>query len=111
MGAVHSAELPYQFPGFSNTLKRDAPPLEEPQKKLARTMMEYWTHFAHSGKPWAEGARAWKAFETQKDVLWLEPDNIHYFDEDMEHHCAFWRQLYPDLLDSKYNPIEPMRKQ
>ncbi len=25
MGAVHSAELPYQFPGFSNTMKRDGP--------------------------------------------------------------------------------------
>jgi para-nitrobenzyl esterase len=103
MGAVHSAELPYQFPRFSNTLKRDGPRLEEPQRTLARTMMEYWTRFAHTGTPSADGAPAWEPFETEKDVLRLEPGNIGPFSMDAEHHCDFWRRLYPGLLDNNYN--------
>jgi para-nitrobenzyl esterase len=103
MGAVHSAELPYQFPGFSNTLKRDGPPLGEPQRRLAQTMMEYWTRFAHDGVPSAGGTPAWKPFGAERYALRLEPGNIGDLNMDAEHHCEFWRRLYPDLLDRKYN--------
>jgi para-nitrobenzyl esterase len=102
LGAVHSAELPYQFPGFSNTLSRDLAPLEKPQEDLARQMMAYWTSFAHTGTPSAENAPVWRPFQTEKDVLWLEPYNLRYFSVDEEHGCGFWRQLYPDRLDEKY---------
>lgn len=99
MGAVHTAELPYQFPGFSNTLERDLPPLKVPQKQLANVMMEYWTSFAGTGSPSStESKRVWKSFEKDGDVLWLEPGNIHNFSVDKEHHCDFWRRLYPRVL-------------
>jgi para-nitrobenzyl esterase len=106
MGAVHSAELPYQFPGFSNTMKRDDPCLKPPQKKLAKLMMEYWTSFARTGKPVAKDAphdlQVWEPFTTEEKVLWFEPDKLHYFNVDQEHQCGFWRQLYPEFLDMKY---------
>jgi para-nitrobenzyl esterase len=104
MGAVHSAELPYQFPRFSNTMKRDNPLLPHPQKNLANRMMAYWTSFARTGIPAAEGAPRWESFKTGEEVLWLEPDNIHSRSVDAVHHCDFWRRLYPDLLDRKYDP-------
>jgi para-nitrobenzyl esterase len=105
LGAVHSAELPYQFPGFSNTMKRDAPPLKPPQRELARLMMAYWTSFARSGTPAAAGAPSWKPFKTEEKVLWLEPGRVKSLNVDQEHECGFWRQLYPDLLDKKYDAI------
>jgi para-nitrobenzyl esterase len=104
MGAVHSAELPYQFPGFSNTMRRDNPPLQPPQLKLARRMMAYWTSFVRTGTPAAEGGPLWKPFKTGEEVLWLEPDSIDVRSVDEEHRCDFWRRLYPDLLDRKYDP-------
>lgn len=111
MGAVHSAELPYQFPGFSNTMKRDDPPLKDQQEKLAKLMMDYWTSFAHTGKPVAMDAppdlRAWRHFATEKDVLWFEPDKLNYSSMDKVHHCDFWRQLYPEFLDRQYNVFPP----
>ncbi len=111
MGAVHSSELPYQFPGFSNTLKRDDPPLEKPQRELAKLMMDYWTNFARTGNPNEPGKLPkWEPFKTAKDVLWFEPGKpLHPLkDEDVVdklHHCNFWRRLYPELLDSQYDVI------
>ena len=102
MGAVHSAELPYQFPGFDNTMTRGLAPLKEPQKALAKTMMAYWTSFARTGTPTAANAPAWKPFATEKDVLRLEPGNIRYISMDEEHKCDFWRRTYPDRLDRTY---------
>ncbi len=102
MGAVHSSELPYQFPGFSNTMKRDAAPLTPSQQALAAQMMAYWTSFARSGTPSAVGAPQWKAFTDAGAVLRLEPYKSAWFDADQAHRCGFWRSVYPDLLDRTY---------
>ncbi|WP_295585683.1 carboxylesterase family protein [uncultured Lamprocystis sp.] len=102
MGAVHSAELPYQFPGFSNTMKRDGAPLTQSQQALAAQMMAYWTSFARTGTPMAFGAPRWLPFAGPDAVLRLEPDKTAWFDADQAHRCGFWRALYPDLLDQTY---------
>jgi para-nitrobenzyl esterase len=100
MGAVHSAELPYQFPGFSNTSALDGPALAAPSQALANTMTAWWTSFARSGKPTATGAPTWKPFVSDRAVMRLEPGHMGDFDAGAAHHCAFWRRLYPELLGS-----------
>jgi para-nitrobenzyl esterase len=98
MGAVHSAELPYQFPNFSNTRKLDGPNLGVGAQGLSEQMLEYWTSFAATGVPVAREAPAWTPFESSSRVLRLDQGKVGYFDAATEHHCAFWRALYPDLL-------------
>ncbi len=98
MGAVHSAELPYQFPHFSNTKTLDGPDLSSDAQKLADQMLEYWTSFAANGVPRAQNARGWSAFKTGSRVMRFEPGNVNYFNATATHHCSFWQQLYPTLL-------------
>ena len=95
---MHSAELPYQFPHFSNTKKLDGPDLGSGAQKLADQMIEYWTSFAANGVPQAHNARAWSAFKTGSRVMRFEPGNVDYFDATAAHHCSFWQKLYPTLL-------------
>ncbi len=98
MGAVHSAELPYQFPHFSNTSTLDGPDLAAPSQALATTMTAWWTSFARTGKPDARGAPAWKPFVSDRAVMRLEPGKTGDFDAGAAHRCGFWRRLYPELL-------------
>ena len=98
MGAVHSAELPYQFPHFSNTTKFDGPDLAPTSQVLAMQMMAYWTSFAATGKPQAAGAPNWMPFRSSQDVMRLEPGRLGFFDDDAEHKCRFWHKLYPNIL-------------
>jgi para-nitrobenzyl esterase len=98
MGAVHSAELPYQFPGFSNTTKLDGPALSAPSQRLADQMMAYWTSFARTGTPQASLLPAWTPFKSANQVMRFAPDNVWNFDAGAAHHCAFWQGLYPDRL-------------
>jgi para-nitrobenzyl esterase len=99
MGAVHSAELPYQFPGFSNTTKLDGPVLAPSSQRLANQMMDYWTSFARTGIPKAADAPPWISFSSGADVMRLDPGKVGRFDASGEHHCDFWRKLYPAALD------------
>lgn len=98
MGAVHSAELPYQFPHFSNTTRLDGPDLSPASQLLAAQMMDSWTSFAVGGAPRAQGVVAWGKFHTSSDVMRLDPGKVKLFDADAEHNCRFWHTLYPDIL-------------
>ena len=100
MGAVHSAELPYQFPHFSNTTKLDGPDLAPASQRLASVMMQYWTSFAATGSPRAQGAPEWARFGSPTQVMRLKPGQVGYFDAAAEHQCGLWQQLYPDRLHS-----------
>jgi para-nitrobenzyl esterase len=98
MGAVHSSELPYEFPHFSNTTKLDGPDLTRSQTELGKIMLAYWTSFARTGKPTAGAAPAWPAFRGDGDVMRLAPARYGLFDAAAAHKCGFWRKLYPSLL-------------
>jgi len=98
MGAVHSAELPYQFPHFSNTKALDGPDLSPGAQQLSELMLRYWTSFAAKGVPHARNTRAWTPFQNGTHVLRLDQGDIGYFDAATAHHCSFWQQLYPNLL-------------
>lgn len=98
LGAVHTAELPYQFPRFSNTSRWDGPPLTAPAQQLADDMLAYWASFARTGRPAAAQRPVWRRFKSDRDVLRLEPGTLRMIDAGTEHRCEFWRRLYPQAL-------------
>lgn len=98
LGAVHSAELPYLFPKFSNKSVFDGPDLAPGPQRLSGQMIAYWGAFARSGRPQVRGLPAWNRFRSEKAVLRLDPDKLGEFDAGAAHHCEFWRKLYPQAL-------------
>ena len=98
LGAVHTAEMPYQFPGFSNTSVLDGPPLAAPQQALAAQMVAYWSNFARTGRPSGAGLPDWKSFNETRQALRLEPGKVGMFDASAAHQCPLWERLYPQEL-------------
>jgi len=98
MGAVHSSELPYQFPHFDNTTALAGPDLKPASQALADKMVAYWTSFAKTGTPVAAGAPTWERFGSDNQVMNLTPGQFGPFNAAEQHHCAFWKALYPAIL-------------
>ncbi len=98
LGAVHTSEMPYQFPGFSNTSVHDGPSLSAPQQALAQQMVAYWSSFVHTGRPAGAGLPEWKPFDPSRQALRLKPGAVGMFDASGTHQCALWERLYPQEL-------------
>lgn len=101
MGAVHSAELPYQFPRFTNKSIFDGPDLAPGSQRLAGQMAAYWGAFARTGRPRVRGLPAWNRFRSDRAVMRLDPARLGEFDAGTAHRCAFWRRLYPQELAAR----------
>ncbi|MFC4015266.1 carboxylesterase/lipase family protein [Nonomuraea purpurea] len=93
LGAQHASDLPYLF----DLDGRPWDGLTSEQWRLAEQMIGYWTSFAHTGRPRAEGAPAWPAFKPSgQTVLSLKPagqGGIGPDDLGKRHRCGFWSGL------------------
>jgi para-nitrobenzyl esterase len=98
LGAVHTAEMPYQFPRFSNTSRLDGPDLAPGSRPLSKQMVAYWSAFVHTGAPSVKGLPEWQPFATNGRTLRLKPGEVGMFDAGAAHQCPFWEQRYPDEL-------------
>ena len=98
LGAVHSAELPYFFPGFTNKRVFDGPSLGQASQRLAEQMLSWWGAFARTGAPAVPGLPAWEQFREEEAVMRLDTPAPRLYDAGREHQCAFWRSLYPQML-------------
>ncbi len=98
LGAVHTSEMLYQFPGFSNTSVHDGPSLTAPQQDLSRQMVAYWSSFVRTGRPAGAGLPEWKHFDSSRQALRLKPGAVGMFDASGTHQCPLWERLYPQEL-------------
>jgi para-nitrobenzyl esterase len=71
-GAVHSSELPYQFPHFSNTSKSDGPNLTPGAQRVSDDMLTAWSRFAWTGTPQAKDLPTWTPFTASSHVMRFE---------------------------------------
>ncbi|MET8451954.1 carboxylesterase family protein [Streptomyces sp. NPDC005209] len=82
LGAPHASELPYLFDLGGRP--RD---LTAAQRRLADTMIDYWTGFARTADPNGPSLPHW----TRQSVLSLAPDHIVLTrTAQSRHHCTFW---------------------
>ncbi|WP_242902275.1 carboxylesterase/lipase family protein [Actinomadura terrae] len=101
-GASHAAELLYLFDIKGKPVDFDGRPLAytAAQRRLADQMIDYWAHFARTGRPGDARVRPWRRAapgRTASPEIALAPGRggIRPVDGAAEHHCGFWRSL-PD---------------
>ncbi len=96
LGAVHSSELGYLFPRYSNTSAIDGPALAPASEELADRMVDAWAAFAATGAPATAGLPAWPRYARGgREVMLLVPGGSAPDDAAARHRCAFWDRLYP----------------
>jgi para-nitrobenzyl esterase len=66
LGAYHTAEILYLFPGFHGGLGTPHP-LNAAQEKLADRMVDTWATFAKTGNPNLGGAANWPTYDAKRD--------------------------------------------
>lgn len=90
-GATHGAEMPYVF----DHLDLYAAPWAESDRRLAETMISYWTNFARTGDPNGEGLPNWPAFESSnQSVLLIDGEGVHAAAVPNESNLASIDRLY-----------------
>lgn len=97
-GASHASEIQYIFP-FANPsgvgLNLAEAPLNADQQKLSDRMRGYWTEFAKSGDPNAEGQPFWPRFHRDRQVMLslVAPTPRTQTTFAAVHQCDFWDTL------------------
>jgi para-nitrobenzyl esterase len=91
-GAYHAADVQYLF-DIPITVPAD--PFTPKQEELAGAMKDYWTTFARTGEPRANGEPRWPRFRSGTErVISLEtPSRDIMSNFATKHHCAFWASL------------------
>lgn len=95
LGAVHSSDLNYFFPNFSNTSRMDAPDLSSASQKVADSVVAAWASFMRTGIPTSDGLPGWLPFNVSRQTMRVAPDQVAMFDPVKQYQCSFWRSLYP----------------
>jgi para-nitrobenzyl esterase len=91
-GPVHTAELPYLFPGGDNSGAAKA--LSPASKALSTIMLGYWTNYIKNGNPNGPGLPEWPYYNLITDVQQLVPNAVAPgTDVNAEHKCPFWNSL------------------
>lgn len=91
MGAYHSSELQYLFPGidvFGLTTT-----LSGQQMQLSQAMVSYWTQFAKTGDPNSSGEPLWSPYSASTDQFQslTPPTPVVESNFDSSHQCStFW---------------------
>ncbi|WP_448189322.1 carboxylesterase/lipase family protein [Azospirillum sp. sgz301742] len=98
LGAAHSSELNYYFPGYSNTSQISAPDLARDQQDMADQMVASWANFVKTGVPTTPGLKEWKRFNDGGSAIRFEPGKIAAFDPAADYQCTFWKGLYPEYF-------------
>lgn len=93
-GAYHSGEIQYLFKGFNGARGRETS-LNDAQKKLSSTMIDYWTQFARDGDPNGDGTPQWPLFSDSRymslDVPRSEVMDIASLRQ--AHRCDLWDSI------------------
>jgi para-nitrobenzyl esterase len=89
-GSAHASELNYLF-----KLRPSIPdpvPLNDIQRLLSQTMIQYWAQFARSGDPNSDGTPVWPAYQIATDQRQSLSPPTPYTQATfaVDHHCAFW---------------------
>jgi len=91
LGAYHSAELQYLFPGIDVFGLQVS--LSPEQRKLSQAMVSYWTQFAKTGNPNSLGEPPWSPYSTSTDEFQslIPPTPVVESNFDAGHLCSmFW---------------------
>jgi para-nitrobenzyl esterase len=91
LGAYHSSELPYLFPGIDVFGLPVA--LSSQQMQLSDAMVSYWTQFAKKGDPNSSGEPHWSPYSASTDEFQslIPPAPVVESNFDSSHQCStFW---------------------
>lgn len=92
LGAYHSGELQFVWPGYFGDYSR---PLNASEQRLSQEIISYWGAFVRNGNPNYLGGVLWEARNPINNaVLSLRPEGnvvIHNFAA--EHHVPFWTSV------------------
>ena len=96
-GASHGSELPNLF-NVAGLRPITSSYYTSQQRRLAATMIDYWTSFARTGHPDSPAGPPWpvtRPGHAEQPALQLAPgpDGIRPTDAAAEHQCAFWRAI------------------
>jgi para-nitrobenzyl esterase len=91
LGAYHSAELQYLFPGID--VFGLPVTLSSQQMQLSHAMLSYWTQFAKKGDPNSSGEPLWSPYSASSDEFQslIPPVPVVESNFDSSHQCStFW---------------------
>ena len=94
MGAYHTSEIPFLFPGFHGGTGK-AKPFTPGEQKLSDAMIDAWAGFAKTGKPAPTAIGPWPVYDPKRDNyqsidVAMSSNKDGYGDRN---NCAFWDKI------------------
>jgi para-nitrobenzyl esterase len=89
LGAYHTAEIPYVFGTYKSALSLPA------EDALSAAIQGYWSRFAATNDPNAEGAVSWGTYDPVRDNALRLDTNIGLEEGIATERCDFWDTITP----------------